>query len=97
MGPEEFSSSPEVQLGMKRAFLRLAELKIAEEAVTLNWACAATALSQITSKLRRLAELVTLCFEIEIEGETKSMDACQVLSSTSTGGKERRVLKHCFE
>jgi len=62
---------------MKRAFLRLAGLEIAENAVKLNWACAAQALSQITAKLRRLGEKVTLCFEIEIEGETKSMRCLQ--------------------
>jgi hypothetical protein len=54
--------------GLKKAFLRLAGLAIAESAVTLNWACAGDALAQINSKLRRLAEAVRLCFEIEIEG-----------------------------
>lgn len=92
---QEFTSSPEVQQGMKRAFLRLAGLEIAENAVKLNWACAAQALSQITAKLRRLGEKVTLCFEIEIEGETKSMDACKVLSSTSPGGRAKKWLKLC--
>jgi len=97
MNAEEFTSSPEVQQGMKRAFLRLAGLEIAENAVKLNWACAAQALSQITAKLRRLGEKVTLCFEIEIEGETKSMDACKVLSSTSPGGAQKVIKQELLE
>ena len=54
--------------GLKKAFIRLAGLAIAEAAVTLNWACAGDALAQLNSKLRRLGEAVKLCFEIEIEG-----------------------------
>ena len=59
-------SSP--RQGLKKAFIRLAGLAIAEAAVTLNWACAGDALAQLNSKLRRLGEAVKLCFEIEIEG-----------------------------
>eukprot|EP00435_Cladocopium_sp_Y103_P057022 s73_g19.t1 len=86
---QEFINNPQVQQGLKKAFLRLAGLAIAESAVTLNWACAGDALAQINSKLRRLGEAVRLCFEIEIEGEQKSLDACEVLAGTtpSTAGR----------
>lgn len=70
---------PDPRQGLKKAFLRLAGLAIAESAVTLNWACAGDALAQINSKLRRLAEAVRLCFEIEIEGlsgEGRMMRMC---------------------
>lgn len=88
---QDFINNPQVQQGLKKAFLRLAGLAIAESAVTLNWACAGDALAQINSKLRRLAEAVRLCFEIEIEGEEKSLDACEDLASTSSG-TARRVI-----
>lgn len=88
---EEFINNPQVQQGLKKAFLRLAGLAIAESAVTLNWACAGDALAQINSKLRRLAEAVRLCFEIEIEGEEKSLDACEDLAGTSSGTAGRVI------
>eukprot|EP00435_Cladocopium_sp_Y103_P060452 s824_g22.t1 len=49
-----------VQQGLKKAFIRLAGLAIAEAAVTLNWACAGDALARLNSKLRRLGEAVKL-------------------------------------
>eukprot|EP00435_Cladocopium_sp_Y103_P053293 s70_g17.t1 len=88
---QEFINNPQVQQGLKKAFLRLAGLAIAESAVTLNWACAGDALAQINSKLRRLAEAVRLCFEIEIEGEQKSLDACEVLAGTSASTAGRVI------
>lgn len=86
MNAEEFISNPQVQAGMKQAFLRLAGLKVAETAVELNWACASDALSKIAT--RRLQQSVNLCFEISIEGKKESADVCQVLSSTSLTGAQ---------
>lgn len=86
MNAEEFISNPQVQTGMKQAFLRLAGLKVAETAVELNWACASDALSKIAT--RRLQQSVNLCFEISIEGKKESADVCQVLSSTSLTGAQ---------
>lgn len=83
---EEFISSPQVQSGMKQAFLRLAGLKVAETVVELNWACASDALSKITARL--LQQSVNLCFEITIDGQKESADVCQVLSSTSLQGAQ---------
>ena len=66
--PQDFATNPQVQQGLKNAFLRLAGLKLAADAVTLNWACAGEALAKFASKLRRLGSEVRLCFEIQIEG-----------------------------
>lgn len=65
---QDFATNPQVQQGLKNAFLRLAGLKLAADAVTLNWACAGEALAKFASKLRRLGSEVRLCFEIQIEG-----------------------------
>ncbi|CAL1152060.1 unnamed protein product [Cladocopium goreaui] len=88
---EEFINNPNVQQGLKKAFIRLAGLAIAEAAVTLNWACAGDALAQLNSKLRRLGEAVKLCFEIEIEGEQQSLEACELLAGTSPGNAARVI------
>jgi len=88
---QEFINNPNVQQGLKKAFIRLAGLAISEAAVTLNWACAGDALAQLNSKLRRLGEAVKLCFEIEIEGEQQSLDACELLAGTTEGNAARVI------
>eukprot|EP00435_Cladocopium_sp_Y103_P018851 s3540_g4.t1 len=88
---QEFINNPNVQQGLKKAFIRLAGLAIAEAAVTLNWACAGDALARLNSKLRRLGEAVKLCFEIEIEGEQQSLDACELLAGTTPENAARVI------
>eukprot|EP00438_Fugacium_kawagutii_P034058 Skav232733 [mRNA] locus=scaffold1843:141865:152843:- [translate_table: standard] len=86
---EAFISSPAVQQGMTKAFARLAGLEGSLDAVKLNWACAADAISTLTkSRLRRLGEEVTVCFEIEGEDEKESLKLCEVLQDVDPRGAE---------
>ena len=79
---------------MKKAFVRLANLDESNvDAVKLNWECAADALSSLVQRRlglgwRRLGEKVTLCFEIESQGEEESLKLCQVLSDVNLKGRE---------
>ena len=92
-GVQDFISDPAVQEGMKKAFVRLANLEETNlEAVKLNWECAADALSTLAQRRlglgwRRLGEKVTLCFEIDSEGEQESLKLCQVLSDVDPKGR----------
>ena len=77
---QEFSSNPQVQQAMKDALTRLASSQIPTAAVQLIWGCALDAFS--SRKLRQLAEVVNLCFEIEVQGEKESVEVCSSLGDT---------------
>lgn len=86
---QEFSSSPQVQGGIKQALIRLASMQIPLAAVELIWGCAANAVS--SRKLRRLTEIVNLCFEIEIQGEKEGLQVCSSLDGTPLGTAEHVI------
>ena len=57
----------------KSSLVRLASAQFSVAAVQLIWGCAIDAVS--SRKLRRLGEMVNLCFEIHVEGEKEGLCA----------------------
>ena len=92
---QQFSSSPQVQQAIKSSLVRLASLQIPLTAVSLIWGCAIDAVS--SRKLRRLGEIVDLCFEIQLEGEEEGLHVCSKLDSTPLGTAEHVINEELVE
>ena len=80
---QQFISSPQVQQAIKSSLVRLASAQISVAAVQLIWGCAIDAVS--SRKLRRLGEIVDLCFEIDVAGEQEGLQVCSSLENTPQG------------
>lgn len=87
---KEFTSNKAVERGMTNALVRLGKVDGGPDAVTLNWKTGRR-LHGVWHSVpmmaqRKLAEKVTLSFEIETKGEEEGLQLCEVLTDLDSQG-----------